>query len=83
MTPGAVAFIVLRVSADDYSYETYLTPKGWVKGARPLDAVETWSVRIYQRSVFSSEEVTRSVVWTDQAVPEAERGRLRRLFGDP
>lgn len=72
-----------RMSADDYRYETHLTPKGWVRGDRPSDAVETWSVRIYQRSAFSPEEVTRSVVWTDEAVPEAERARLRRMFADP
>ncbi len=71
------------VSADDYRYEAHLTPNGWVKGARPDDAVETWSVRIYQRSAFSSEEITRSVEWTDEAVPEAERARLRRMFADP
>lgn len=37
------------MSADGYTYRTHLTPRGWEKGSRPSDALETWEVKVERR----------------------------------
>ena len=37
------------MSADGYTYRTHLTPRGWERGSRPSDALETWEVKVEQR----------------------------------
>ena len=41
------------MSADRYQYEVHLTPRGWMKGDRPSDALETWEVEVEQRHAFA------------------------------
>jgi hypothetical protein len=83
------------MAADDLKTEYHLTPDGWVTGTskffgnidaageipRAENAVETWEKHIYQRSQWSSEEVTSAMIWHDPSVPELERDALRATFG--
>ena len=80
---------------DDVRTEYHLTPDGWVKGTcryfgsseneveRPHNAVETWENRLYQRSGWSSEEISAEMIWHNASVPEAEREALRARFTRP
>ena len=81
---------------DDLRTEYHLTPAGWVQGTsryfgnvsgnevdRPKGAVETWETHLYQRSMWSREKTTVSMLWHDASVPEAKREALRAKFVRP
>lgn len=69
------------MSVDDTRYERHLTPRGWTAGSRPDDAVETVEVHIFQRTVFSEEQVTHQTDWTSPTVDPQELKRLKAMFG--
>ena len=84
------------MAADDISTEYHLTPAGWVTGTvrsfgssggkeeeRPKNAVETWLHRIYQRSIWSQEEITSRIVWCDESTSETVREALHAKFNRP
>ena len=80
------------MASDNLWTEYHLTPHGWVEGTerffqnvtkkveRPQDAVETWQQHIYQRSDWSPEETTVSMIWHDPSKSEEERKHLRDKF---
>jgi hypothetical protein len=81
------------MAADHWSIEYHLTPDGWVSGTsktfskvdgkeipRPANAVETWEEDCYQRSMWSGDEYSYKMLWSDHSVPEETRRELRNKF---
>jgi hypothetical protein len=84
------------MSADNWTDEHHLTRNGWEKGTatmfnkvsgdvvrRPDDAIETWSEHCYQRSMWSRDEWTHTLLWHHPGVDETERLALRAKFTPP
>jgi len=65
---------------DDY----HLTPHGWdSSNDRPADAVETWTLSIYQRSAWSDEQRSWTRTWVDPNADTADVAELHRKFPPP
>ena len=83
------------MAIDDFKTEYHLTSKGWVTGthyffsktdeevAPPSDRIITVVHRVYQRSQWSSEEVTTSTVWKDPNFSSTRLLAFREEFPSP
>jgi hypothetical protein len=52
-------------------YRTHLTPRGWQRGSRPADALESWEVRMVPNA-SDPLAVRARLVWTER---ESRSGR--------
>jgi hypothetical protein len=82
------------MSADRYTEEHHLTPKGWVTGTlivydkvkqtieRPKDTALTMLKESEQSCGFASEENSWREVWRSRDISTAQVKRLHKKFGD-
>ena len=51
--------------ANQYTYRTHLTPRGWERGSRSSDALESWEVNVEPRQASEPEKARSRRVWPD------------------
>ena len=81
---------------DDLRCQFHLTESGWLKGTRkffdhvqgqevmrPGDALAIYELHIYQRSMWSKEERTWSLVWKKDDVSEDHLKKLAKKYPQP
>lgn len=84
------------MSVDDVRFLFYLTNNGWLAGTRnfrgtsngkesglPPDAIASFELHIYQRSVFSQEERTWREAWRSPTTTNRKIKALQKRFGIP
>jgi hypothetical protein len=69
---------------DSYEDDYHLTPRGWDSSdARPADAVETWSLSVYQASGWSKEQRSWSRTWANENADANMVADLHKRFPPP
>lgn len=80
---------------DNYRKHFHLTPRGWINGSRwffdrqqvnlgrPADAVATFELHIYQRSMWSAEDRTWKKIWQASGTTDAQVAALETQFDEP
>jgi hypothetical protein len=71
----------------------HLTPRGWIRGSvdtmweksnttvtPPTDRVETWEHKLYQRSIYSPEENSWTMIWSSPKASAEVRRKLHERF---
>lgn len=66
---------------DDYTYQRHLTPRGWIEGPRPDDAVETVETNIFQASGWSKEQRSHRSIWRSPKISDEQLANLHSRFG--
>jgi hypothetical protein len=73
----------VNMAVDHFTITWHLTPSGWLSGSstdfgkpsgveieRPKDTLESWVLKVYQQSAYSTEERTWVKVWAAPNVSE-------------
>jgi hypothetical protein len=69
---------------DRYEDDYHLTPRGWDSAeSRPPDAVETWTLSVYQASGWSREHRSWTRTWADPNVDSDLVAELHKRFPPP
>lgn len=69
---------------DSYEDDYHLTPRGWdSSNTRPDDALETWTLSVYQASGWSKEYRSWSRTWIDPNAEPEVIADLHKRFPPP